>query len=45
MGKKSKDQELGTIRDYLKVHVAWTEAQLSDNEWIMFDGKGLHIKF
>lgn len=32
MGKKSKDQELGTIRDYLKVHVAWTEAQLSDNE-------------
>lgn len=25
-GKKSKDQELGTTRDYLKIHVARTEA-------------------
>lgn len=26
MGKKSKDQELGTVRDSLKVHIALIEA-------------------
>lgn len=45
MGKKSKDDELGTNRDCPKVHVVLTEASLSHNETRISDAKSLHIKF